>query len=325
MKKREASIFTDSGTLSIPDNWESLSEQAFLSVVANLMDFSSGRKSPMKVKVEYARQALKECGHALRTQDDVFDMMALAEKVTFPFRIKYDDEQALDTLSVAEREQFHSTDPHRIEHPLARAIAQRNAYSYMLNACFCAQLLPEITADGRKYQAYTVSTGYDMLSTSMTALQYLDARQLMNQPDSLPLLAAVLYCPGQYDPKQAHDLAPTMEKLDAVTLSAIQLNFLAFDTFLLTRTPFSILQDREGPAKPAAPIATGPIEGLYSLASAGYGNLDQVEQMNVIKYLTLMRKQLIESVQTMHSSGMKMTEIAQKSGLSFATLNKILQ
>ncbi len=325
MKTHEVSLITDGEPLTMPDNWELLDPQTYLKVVSGLMDFSAGRKPPMRVKVEYARQALKVKGHELRTQDDVLNMIALAEKVTFIFRIKYNDEQILSSLSSAEREQFHSMDPHRIEHPLARAIAQRNAYSYMLNACFCAQLLPEITVDGKKYQAYTVSTGYDMLSTSMTALQYLDARQLMNQPDSLPLLAAVLYCPGQYDPKQAHDLAATMEKLDAVTLSAIQLNFLAFDTFLLTRTPFSILQDREGPAKPAAPIATGPIEGLYSLASAGYGNLDQVEQMNVIKYLTLMRKQLIESVQTMHSSGMKITEIAQKSGLSFATLNKILQ
>ena len=325
MKRREATIYTDSGTLSIPDCWESLDPPTFLSVVAGLMEFSAGRISPMKVKVEYARRALKESGHALNTQDDVLDMIALAEKVTFPFRIRYDDEQLLDMLSGELREQFHSTAPNRIDHPLARAIAQRQAYSYMLNACYCAQLLPEITAAGKTYRAYTVSTGFDMLSTSMTALQYLDARSLMARPDSLPLLAAILYCPAPYDPDTAHTLAATMEKLDAVTLSAIQLNFLAFDTFLLTRTPFSILQDKGGPAKPAAPIATGPIEGLYSLAAAGYGNLDQVEQMNVIKYLTLMRKQLIESVQTMHSSGMKITDIARKSGLSFATLNKILQ
>lgn len=325
MIRREVSLYADGGILSIPDSWESLTPQTYMAVVAALMEFSAGRKSPMDVKLEYVRHALQECGHAVSTQDDVCDMISLAEKVTFPFRISYSDEQLLDSLTSQERERFHMYDPNRIDHPLARAIARKASYKYVLNACFCSQLLPVVGVSGKEYKAYTVDTGYDNLSTSMTALQYLDARSLMSRTDALPLLAAILYCPQPYDPDTAHTLATSMEALDPVTLSAIQLNFLAFDTYLLTRTPFSILQDRNGQAKPAAPIATGPIEGLYSLASAGYGNLDQVEQMNVIKYLRLMRKQLIESVQTMHSSGMKITEIAQKSGLSFNTLNKILQ
>lgn len=324
MNKRYISLITDAGTLSIPDCWESLTPQTYLSVVASLMEFALGHKSPMDVKLEYVRLALRDCGHPVRTNDDLCDMISLAEKVTFPFRISY-DEILLEPLSSSEREQFCTTDPNRINHPLARAIVRKGAYSYVLNACYCAQLLPEIGIDGKKYRAYTISTEYDMLSTSMAALQYLDARSLVSRNDALPLLAAVLYCPMPYDPDKAHTLAGNMETLDPVTLSAIQLNFLAFDTYLLTCTPFSILQDSNGRSKPAPAIATGPIEGLYSLASAGYGNLDQVEQMNVIKYLTLLRKQLIESVQTMHTSGMKITEIATKSGLKFTTINKILQ
>lgn len=325
MIKREVSLYADSGTLSIPDCWESLTPQTYMAVVAALVEFGSGHKSPMDVKLEYVHHALKDCGHPVQTQDDVCDMISLAEKVTFPFRISYTDEQLLNSLSAAERERFHMYDPNRIDHPLARAIARKSSYQYVLNACFCAQLLPKVTLSGKVYKAYTIDTNYDVLSTSMTALQYLDARSMISKEDSLPLMAAILYCPQPYDPDTAHKLALSMQSLDSVTLSAIQLNFLSFDTYLLTRTQFSILQDRHDQSKPASSITTGPIEGLYSLASAGYGNLEQVEQMNVIKYLTLMRKQLIESVQTMHSSGMKITEISQKSGLSFATLNKILQ
>ena len=322
----EVTLITEDGHIGVPDCWEAMSPETFLAVAGALVAFGQGRMSPMEVKTEYVRHALQDAGHPVRTQDDLCDAVALAEKVTFPFRIRYDDEQLLSSLPAGERERMHSTDPHRLDTPLARAIARRGGYSYVLNACFCAQLVPAVTIGGETFQGYKVRRDYDMLSTSMTAMQYIDARSLSDRPEALPLMAAVLYCPGDYDPEKAHLLSHRMESLDPVTLAAIQLNFIAFDSFLLTRTHFRILQDRkEGGSRPAPLITTGPVEALYSLASSGYGNLDEVERMNVIKYLTLMRKQLIESVQTMAASGMKITDIAAKSGLPFTTINSILQ
>ena len=325
MTEKEVTLITADGHLGVPDCWESMTPDTFIAVTGALMAFSEGRLSPMEVKAEYVRRALAECGHPVRTQDDLCDVVALAEKLTFPFRIRYEDEQLLSSLPAAERERMHSTDPHRLDTPLARAIARKGTYGYVLNACFCAQLVPTVTVDSETYRGYDVCRAFDMLTTSMTAMQYIDARSLSDRPEALPLLAAVLYCPGRYDPEKVHRLSHTMARLDPVTLAAIQLNFIAFDSYLLTRTHFSILQDGGGSKRPAPLIATGPVEALYSLASSGYGNLDEVEQMNVIKYLTLMRKQLIESVHTMAASGMKVTDIADKSGLTFATINKILQ
>ena len=323
----KASLIDQDGLLSVPDCWEALTPKTYLALVAALVAFSTGKMSPLEVKAEYVRCAMTDSGHAPRTPDDLCNIVALAAKVTFPFRINYDNEKLLDCLDPDDRELMHRVDPNRLDTPIARAIARKGAYHYTLNNCFCAQLLPTIDVDGQQYQGYTISTDYGMLSTNMTALQYLDARSLMANPDTLPLLAAVLYCPGKcYDPETAHRTAHNMEHLDPVTLSAIQLCFQAFDNYLLTRTHFSILQDSGNSAPRKTPlISTGPVEALYSLASSGYGSLEQVEQMNVVKYLTLMRKQLIDSIHAMKDSGMKITEIATKSGLSFTTINKILQ
>lgn len=324
----EASLIDQDGLLSVPDCWETMTPKTYLALVAALITFSSGRLSPLEVKAEYVRCALTDSGRAPRTPDDLCNVVALASKVTFPFRISYDNEELLATLKPADRALMHRVDPWTLDNiPIARALARKGAYRYTLNNCFCAQLLPTIDVDGQQYRGYAISTDYGMLSTTMTALQYLDARSLMANPDALPLLAAVLYCPGPcYDPDTAHRTAHHMEHLDSVTLTAIQLCFQSFDNYLLTRTHFSLLQDGgHGTARKTPAISTGPVEALYSLASSGYGSLDQVEQMNVIKYLTLMRKQLIDSVHTMHDAGMKITDIAAKSGLSFATLNKILQ
>ena len=62
MKTHEVSLITDGDPLTIPDSWELLDPQTYLKVVSGLMDFSAGRKPPMRVKVEYARQALIKHG-----------------------------------------------------------------------------------------------------------------------------------------------------------------------------------------------------------------------------------------------------------------------
>lgn len=49
-----------------------------------------------------------------------------------------------------------------------------------------------------------------------------------------------------------------------------------------------------------------------------------IEQMPVIKYLTILRKKLIESVTAMNEVGLDLVEISDKTGLSIKMIKMIL-
>lgn len=72
------------------------------------------------------------------------------------------------------------------------------------------------------------------------------------------------------------------------------------------------------------PISTGALESLYNLSSDGMGDIKTIEQINIIQYLTILRKKLIESVRNLNDMKMERTEIASKTGLPLNIINSIL-
>jgi hypothetical protein len=192
-----------------------------------------------------------------------------------------------------------------------------------LNSCFLKQLVPEARIKDRLYPSYSINTTFGSLTSSLVALQYIEAYELLGSgKEKLPLLAAILYCPGAYDSIKAHALAGDFALLPASLLEAISLNFLAFSNYLFTRTPFSILR---GKAKEKPRISTGMAECLYDLSAEGLGDSEKVERMPVIKYLMLLRKKLIESVRTMHEAGIDIVEISEKTGIEINRIKQIIK
>ncbi len=188
-----------------------------------------------------------------------------------------------------------------------------------VNACFLAQLVPKF---GR-YKGYEINTSMDMLTCSLTAIQLIEAQAaLKGGVKKLPLLAAILYCPAPYSSEKAHDLTGRFTK-DPVKLQAVALNFQALVTYLFTKTHFSILSSGSGSGH-IPEIATGMIETLYNLSADGMGDVQTVEQMPVIKFLTILRKKLIESVKAMHDAGMDIVKISEKTKLDTILIKKML-
>ena len=48
------------------------------------------------------------------------------------------------------------------------------------------------------------------------------------------------------------------------------------------------------------------------------------DRISLIEYLEILRKKKIDAVRTMHSAEMKITDIAEKTGLDFDTIQKII-
>lgn len=194
----------------------------------------------------------------------------------------------------------------------------------VLDPCFCRQQLPILFIDQKAYYGYGINTDFQSLTCSLTALQYIEARQLLDMGEaSLPLLAAVLYCKGEYSSEKAQKLAQQFRKLPANTLMAIALNFTAVNNFFFSKTEFSLLTQFK--AEPGScSITTDATDALYDLSKDGLGNAHQVEQMNVLTYLRILRKKTIDGVKSLKASGMDVAKIATEVGLPIDIINKIV-
>lgn len=192
-----------------------------------------------------------------------------------------------------------------------------------INSCFLAQLVPQFEVNGRSFNSYAINTSFGTLTCTLTALQFIEANEILNSSKrQLPLLAAILYSPLPYSSVQAHELAEKMTGAGIVTLESIALNFQSLVNFIFTKTHFSVLT--AGEKKLSAEITTGMEETLYNLSSDGMGNVETVEQMPLIKFLTILRKKLIESVRAMHEAKMNLVEISEKTGLPTTILKKMI-
>lgn len=163
-----------------------------------------------------------------------------------------------------------------------------------------------------------------MLTCSLTALQYVEAQELIEQGDeSLPLLAAILYYPEkEYHSELAHEKAKEFAKLPLDLLTAISFNFQAFNNYLFSKTSFSLLS--KFVKKTKHPITTDASDALYDLSKEGLGDARQIEQMNVLTYLKVLRKKTIDAVHDMKGFGWDKLKISEEVGLPISVIDKIL-
>lgn len=320
--KHTINITIPGGEFSIPNSWEALSPSQYIALSSDLFRMSRGELSCMQVRLNHVCRCLNVDISGIKSEEASQNLALLAGMVDFIFSLSYpDNDAALSLLPPKDRYFFKKNAP-MAEHGLIGRYLSRLDYKYTLDAVFCAQLIPSVHLSDGEYRGYSIDTSFDTLTCSLSALQYIEARAKRN---NLPLLSAILYCPQPYDSQTAHVLASRFATLSDGTLEAIALNFQAFDAYLFLRTHFSILTAGASAGKiRSGSYLTGATEALYDLSSDGYGDIAAVEQMNVIKYLTILRKKLIESVRAMHASNMDIVKISRRTNLSIDVINKII-
>lgn len=309
---------------SISNSWESLSPYEYSMLVKDILAMASGRMSVAMVRVNHVCRVMGWNPAKIKEDIAMQNLAWLAEQITFPFLLEYpDSDAALDGLSPDLRQLCKRIPPHRLRGvPIARYLA-RLPYRYVVDSCFCRQLVPSLLVDGESYSAYTIGTSFNYLTCSLTALQFIEARELLEcTTEQLPLLAAILYCPGRYSSEAAHSLAVRFKSLPEEELQAVAFNFRSFVNYLFTRTVFSLLAAPVG-ARCSA-ISTGAVESLYNLSSDGLGDVYTIERMNVIQYLTILRKKLIETVHSLHAAHMDIVDIEKETGLPIHIIKQIL-
>ncbi|MDR3119653.1 MAG: hypothetical protein LBU44_09635 [Mediterranea sp.] len=316
--------FTVKGEVyTLTNSWEKISSYHFLTLVRDFECMARGELSPAIVRVNFVCNVMGWNPAKIKDEEAFQNLALLAEQVTFPFVISYpDNDEALSVLEPEVRKLCKRIPPERLSGVAIARYLARLDYKFTLDCCFCRQLVPVVKVDDEFYYGYRIDTSFNMLTCSLKVLQYIEVHRIMGKPDMLPLLAAILYHPDTYSSESAHQLAEKFATLPAHELQAIAFNFQAFNNYLFTQTEFSIFTAGKD-EKPSA-ITTGALESLYNLSSNGCGNITVVEQMNLIQYLTILRKKLIDSVHRLHAVKMQKADIAKETGLPIHIINKIL-
>ncbi len=316
---------------SIPNAWKELTPAQFIFLSGLLRQYAAGLLSVSDVRLRFVVFVLDiDMRYVPKKHRDTIaqNLYILLSKVTFIFNIKYPD-TVWNNISPELRKIACKTEPADLSDSPEARLLRRSDYSYVVDACFAAQLLPSVKAGDIDLNGYTVNTSCGQLSSSLTARQYVDASECLagidKNRDLMPLLAATLYQPGEYSSVWAHDNARVLSSVDQSILEAVALNFQAFVLLLFTKTHFSILWQKEDKGKANKnKLSVGLKEGIYALSEDGYGDINTVGDMPLIEYLEILRKKKIDAVRSMHSAEMKLTEIAEKTGLDIETINKII-
>lgn len=317
----------------IPNSWNALSADDFRFVAEELGRMALGETSPGAIRLHLLCRLMGWKLRRVTDEDAMGTLLVLASQLTFLFLIDYGkDNDLIADLSPEDQEYCRRIDPWQSQLPIARAL-RRLDYRYIPDLCFASQKVPTISASGKTYKGYTILCDDNALTTSLTALQFLEAQQLLQridcaQPEKvqrlLVLLAAILYFPGErYSSEAAHRFAQELKAVDPITLQCIMLNFRAFTAFLFERTPFSLLTKFKG--KTPAAITTDGIDALYDLAKDGLGSVGEVEQINLITYFRLMRKKTIDAVRQMKDLEWDLAKISKESGLPIRIVESITQ
>lgn len=309
---------------SIPNSWEDLTPYLFQALIRDISLMAKGEVSIAMVRVNYVCRVMGWKLKKIKDPDGWANLAWLAEQVTFPFTIVYpDNDAALQDLDSETRKLCKRIPPHRLTGITIARYLTKLPYNYAVDSCFCKQLIPAIYLDDESYSAYKIDTSFNRLTCSLTALQFIEARSLIGGSlEQLPLLAAILYYPDRYSSDGAHSLAHKFVKLPVDELTAIAFNFQAFVNYLFTKTEFKLLTEAKNTKVSA--ISTGALESLYNLSSDGLGDVDTIERMNILQYLTILRKKLIDTVRSLHSAKMEKVDIANETGLPIHLINDIL-
>lgn len=311
----------------IPNAWERLSQQDFIRLVELWAMVESGHLSVGEMRMRLLCDIMGWDIRKFKDEDAVENLMVLSEQLTFLFKVEYpDDDAALSALSNADYAMAKRTDPFHLQHIPTLAHLKDLDYHYRLDLCYFTQLVPEIVIplDGRtvSFKGYRAVMAEGVISCSLTALQYIEARQLLDKPEAWPLMVAILYYPGIYESEDAQQIAEMFRQLQPEVLSAVAMNFQAVNTFLYTKTNFSLLA-KFLPGKAHA-ITTDMSDALYDLCADGLGNSREVEQLNLITYLRILRKKTIDGVRQLHAAGVDLAKIAEDVGLPIEIITKII-
>lgn len=309
---------------SFPEYWHELKPQQYLLLCQQLFDYINEKISIDEAR---ARWFCSMIGIEFKPKDDKNDLLweniyRISREFTFFTKIEYS--KSISGIDKDLRKKLYKYPPEEInsDEPMLRW-AKKLKYQYILDATFAKNLLPSIQVGEKRVYGYRCKLIGNLLDTGLTAQQFIDAGTALDEyskskdESHLDLLISILY----------KSELQQLKKLDPVTKFAVLLNYQAFVSFLIKKTKYSIIWHRE-PGKKSNKnknrYEVGAGESLYSMAKLGYGTIEELSEINLMRYLDLLLKNINDSVNTLDQYKVSIVEIAERTGLSVLLVNEIL-
>lgn len=306
--------------VNIPSKWDELSESDFKSLCSLIRQFQRNEISIAECRMLFVCDILSINLRdiPLQKREHASDnLYMMSRQVTFFTQIKFEDGK-LDAVSTEIKELLKKTPPEDLPYSTEVAYLRKLPYEYEVDAVFFANLIKELTIGDAVFKGYSASYTDGVLDTSLTAIQYITAAELLSsindgETDKLHVLASVLYADVS-----KKDL---FKAIDLDVLEVIAFNFQAIILFLFTKTEFSILWKGGGTKKKGITLSSADM--LYDLSAAGYGTPEQVENLSLLRYLRILKKNLISAVNMLREMGKDDGEIAEKTHLPANIISQI--
>lgn len=326
------SFYLKNNEYQFPNQWEELTPCQYKTLVSLLQQYSSGKLSVSDVKVLWLVDIAGITGMKInRKKKDMFseNIYRMSREFTFIFDIEYPD-GSLDNISPNLRKKLKTTPPEDLEQTPEVRYISRLDYQYKIAACWCKNLLPDITIGELKLKGYQLNLRGKMLHTSLVASQFNFATELLQQYEVeqnniyLRMLVATLYAPAKenFNTDTVANIAEELVNIDNTLLNAVLLNFQALITFIKLKTKWGLLWKRK-PSK-AGGLSVGADDTLHNLTERNFGDFEKIERLPLTKFFDIMLKDLYDSVKQMKEYDMDIAEISSKSGLTINQVKRIL-
>lgn len=324
-------LFLGDNTYEFPDRWEELDKNQYLELVDSLIDYSSGKANALGCRATWF---CNMAGIDIKRRDNLNDLFweniyRAASLFTFFFEVEYFDAATGDKKTISHlpreiRENLRKNSPDTLPNLPEYRWASKLEYRFVIDAVFPKNLLPDVIVFGKSYPGYRFNISSSVFSTSLTARDFIDATMVYNQyvetrdPENLRQLIGLLYFKNV---QSSEKLVREVSERDSF---AILLNFQAILAFLMNNTRYSIIWSRKSSTASEKKLSVGVADSIYMLSKQGYGSVGELSRQNLVVYLDLLLKNVIDSVHMMHNNNATIEEIATETGLSITQVKKII-
>lgn len=322
--------------IEIPNSWEELTVEQYLNVSSLLFEFYSSKSnlndfriSVLKKIINYKRSK-KRISKDSQEQIDS-NLYLLSEQMRFPVKPSYKDPELLTVLDPELQKRLSEVFPFEIYDPEflpeLEMVRTRLEYLPVINFNMKRNLLPEFKLNGINYYGPVFNIDINnVVETDIKALEFVDAysyyKMFIETSDIQYLrnLTAILYRQNR-DKYSTFDSQISSKNFHELDLSILQAVFLLFENtrvYITELSPYKLIFS--GTNKDEEKLNLGIGDTIYNLSKAGYGSLQDVENMVLSDYLNLLMKQIIDSVRNMRDMKMKDHEIADKLEIPLETI-----
>jgi hypothetical protein len=327
------------GKIKIPNKWEELTIQQATDTVGLLMGLMSGA-IPLKTFRILLLQALtgyrrsrKRLSPEMQEQLE-FNLVFLAEQLTYAIKPKYRDPDVLTVLSPELQERLKMHFPYEVYEPVfvqeLTAVGSRLQYDPVPNLNMKQNPLPVIHVGGKTFRGpvFTIDPN-DVVQTDIVAGEFLlagDYAEIYHKTGDmryLDSLMSVYYRQGNgpFSQVDCERQIFMFKQIDARQKFLAYLFHCSITEYLNNHPVYGIIFKSGGSQEPGSNFSGI----LYQMAKDNYGSIQEVSQILLSDFIGLMYKQLLDAVHTLHELKKTPGEIASQLKLSDDQIIDILK